>query len=346
MRSFLHKSLTALFPLVILAQGCTQEDLEAVKSLAPTAIQIKQQGTEVIQDLHGSCVRGEHLKLRNRELQLGDHIDDFIPVVIMERCDSFREGAYSTEQLNNILASYITSLVRLASNQTVTFNENLAILGGSITNLADSLDLNITQSAIGETTGIANSLLNMWSANFRREQLLGILVCTDKPLQQFVSLLDLVVQDTYLNGRLQDESQSIIENISTRYRLAYNNLQADRINVDEFIGQRNDLERELERSIQDLIQRQEKARDYQKILNTTIETHQSIAKLFAEGMTSEEVAFLCEAYLSADENLSKRASKRLSQVTTDQLSEAKEVLEQHVLNLKNIIHDRQNEYQY
>jgi hypothetical protein len=338
--SFKKNIALPLVSLTLMFQGCTQEDLKEVEALAPTVVQIEQLGKEVMDDFYGSCERDERLSLRTNEL-LEIYSQDFAPILIVRSCEPFRERAYRGNQLNSVLANYIKNLVRLASNETVTFTQDLEALGASVASSAEAFDATIGQEALNESVNLADSLLNIWSANFRREQLTGIIICTDDSVAQFTSLLSEAIQDTYIDGLLNDERESIYEQIQVEYNGIYRELQAGQINVDAFSSQNRELENRFNELYEDSVERQEKANSYQSILNSTMETHHSLAVLFKRGMTESEVRVLCDNYFS-DGSIDGQEAKELPEVTAQQLSKAQEILDQHIKDISEIIEDIPN----
>lgn len=337
MKRLFRKYAIALVPFALLAQGCDRDGLEAVASLEPTVAQITQKGAEVTKDISDACIRGTEFSFSTRPLALNERSDEFVPILIADRCTDSQSQANSIAQLNNTFALYVHSLVKLASNQTVTFDESLGALGTSIGTVAGSLNIGIADSTIEESAGLANSLLNLWSANFRRDELSGVLICTDDSMQQFTQLLSQAVQDTYVNGSLADEQRAIAENVRTRYRQAYNSLNTGEIEVDAFIQFNSDLENEYDRLMQEISERENTVMEYRQILVKTMETHQSLATLFRGEMTSAEVDSLCSAYNTVEaSNRSEERQALLPEVTPSKLLKGKEILAQHAQEVKEI----------
>lgn len=352
MKGLLQKSAIALMPFALFMQGCSQDSLEAVASLEPTVTEITQKGNAVIQDISETCVRGKEVSFSNEALLLDEHSDEFVPILVADGCASSREQAIAVERLNNTFALYINSLVKLASNQTVTFDESLTTLGTSVGATAELLGITIAPSTIEESAGLANSLLNLWSTKFRRDELTGVLICTNGSMQQFAQLLDQAVQDAYIDGGLADEKRAIAKNVRTRYRLAYNQLNAGEMETNAFIQFNSDLKNEYARLSQDIAQREQTVREYQQILARTMKTHQSLADLFAGDMSAAAVSDLCQAYgtveasatseagasgASADEASVSEEESLLPEVSASKLLQGKEILDQHARDVKEIV---------
>ena len=329
------RGFIVLAPLVLLFQGCNQEDLVAVESLKPTAEAINRLGSAVMTDIYASCVRAETLDLEGRQIAF-DNVSEnrFIPVAVIEDCKEKDSNAYAANQLNGVLVSYIESLISIANNQTVSFDQNVETLGTSVSTLSSAVGQAASPSLITSSTSIASSLLNMWSASFRRDSLAEVLICTTDPVNSYTSSLISIVGNTYLIS-LDDERDMIINYINSKYSVISDEFEIDD-DVNSYRRQTSDLEVELNSLMEALRQRRENAGIYQQILATTASTHQALASTFRGGMTAEEVTSLCRRYFSGVQN-AESTTKSEVVIDTRQLLQAKEILNDHILKVDDMI---------
>ena len=344
----------ALIPFIVLFQGCTQEDLKAVESLQPTAVKINQLGSEVISDFYASCIRGKRLSLEGEEFLDGLSGDQFIPVVASEYCKT-----YSAQQVNGLLVAYLESLIKLASNQTVNFSSNIEQAGASAATLSNMLGTSVSQDFITGGTGIANSLVNMWSANFRRESLTEVLICTNEPLEDYTSSLSEIVGRVYLgqvsssgelsgllaqervvtprepSGLLAQERVAIVGYIEAKYEKIFEKFEESN-DINEYLSQTRALEAEMNSLMEALSQRQANALSYQQLLATTANTHRELANTFKGEMTTADVESMCTHYFSSDQNMTPSSSVAIV-ITGEQLVEAREILARHAQEIDSIV---------
>ena len=349
----------ALIPFIVLFQGCTQEDLKAVESLQPTAVKINQLGSEVISDFYASCIRGKRLSLEGEEFLDGLSGDQFIPVVASEYCNPYSVRTYSAQQVNGLLVAYLESLIKLASNQTVNFSSNIEQAGASAATLSNMLGTSVSQDFITGGTGIANSLVNMWSANFRRESLTEVLICTNEPLEDYTSSLSEIVGRVYLgqvsssgelsgllaqervvtprepSGLLAQERVAIVGYIEAKYEKIFEKFEESN-DINEYLSQTRALEAEMNSLMEALSQRQANALSYQQLLATTANTHRELANTFKGEMTTADVESMCTHYFSSDQNMTPSSSVAIV-ITGEQLVEAREILARHAQEIDSIV---------
>jgi hypothetical protein len=335
-----------LIPLAFLFQGCVQEDLKAVEGLQPTAAKINQLGSDVISDFYASCIRERRLALEGEEFSFGLRGDQFIPVVASEYCHPYLVRTHSAQQVNELLVAYIESLIRLASNQTVNFSTNIEQAGASAATLSNMLGTPVSQDFITGGTGIANSLVNMWSANFRRESLTEVLICTNEPLKDYTSSLSEIVGRVYLgqtsssresSGLLAQERVAIVDYIKAKYEKIFDEFQESN-DVNEYLSQTRALEAEMNSLMEALSQRQENALSYQQILTITANTHRELANTFKGEMTVAEVDSMCARYFANAQNITPSSNLAIV-ITGEQLVETREILARHTQEVDAIFED-------
>lgn len=342
--SFRSYTALALIPLAFLFQGCAQEDLKAVEGLQPTAMKINQLGSDVIADFYASCIRERRLALEGEEFVDGLRGDHFIPVVASEYCNPYSVRTHSAQQVNGLLVAYLESLIKLASNQTVNFSTNIEQAGASAATLSNMLGTPVSQDFITGGTGIANSLVNMWSANFRRESLTEVLICTNKPLEDYTSSLSEIVGRVYLgqvrpsgepSGLLAQERVAIVGYIEAKYEKIFENFKESN-DINEYLSQTRALEAEMNSLMEALSQRQANALNYQQLLATTANTHRELANTFKGEMTTADVESMCTRYFSSDQNMTPPSNVAIV-ITGEQLVEAREILARHTQEIDSIV---------
>lgn len=334
-RTFQLRGFIVLAPLVLLFQGCNQEDLTAVENLKPTAEAINRFGSAVMTDIYTSCLRARTLDLEGRQIAFDSVSENrFIPVAVIEECKGKDSNAYAANQLNSVLVSYIESLISLANNRTVSFDQNVETLGTSVSTLSSAVGQTASPSLVTSSTSIARSLLNMWSASFRRDSLAEVLICTTEPVNSYTSSLISIVGNTYLIS-LDDERDMIIHYIDSKYSRISDEFDIDG-DVNRYRRQTSDLEVELNNLMEALRQRRENAGIYQQILSTTASTHQALASTFRSGMTAEEVTSLCRRYFSGVQN-AEPTTKSEVVIDPGQLLQARKILNDHILKVDDMI---------
>lgn len=262
---------------------------------------MKLPSSNIIQDIYNSCLRRKNIEYQESLVTL-DPDNAFQPVKARKECDKFIPVRDTINQLNIVLFDYVESLGRLASGKTVDFNQNLQTLGTSFgdftTDLAKAgVAISLSPGQIQQGTSIVNSLLQLKSQQFRRDQIKQVLICNDDPyFQDYTLLLMESIQQTYISGNLRLEENSI----NTYFNSAYKELNRSQSDAAKLVAEVAILTNNYKEQIKDFDQRRDAAIAYLQVLEKTKKTHQALANLFKGSMNSKERATFCENYFPAN----------------------------------------------
>jgi hypothetical protein len=328
------RSLIILLPLLSLLGACNRkQDLKAVEDFALTSEKIKTASGLVIADIHGSCVRREELSNQANSLVNEPVFDEkgkpILPLInIRERCQKWLRVVSETNQVNDVVISYMQTLGRLASNDTVTFTTNVQNLNNSVVNLSQVLNATGANITIGEkqqqaAVRIVNSTLNIWSTQFRHQNLKPALICTDPYFAQYTSLLGEIIDKIYLQIQLTKEESALNFKYNLAYRVALKNSGFNPAVLGSAII---DLQNSYRQDIGAFDQRKQAAIAYIQLLNNTQALHHALANTFRGNDTDIVVEILCKNYFKEPESI---ATKPSSEITPKQLNKAQDLLKDY-----------------
>ena len=297
-----HSNLVLpLIFLLFIVSGCDQEDLTSVEQFGAVSSAMKLPSSNIIQDIYNSCLRRKDIEYQESVVTLNPD-NAFQPVKVRKDCDKFIPVRETINQLNIVLFDYVESLGKLASGKTVDFNQNLQILGNSFgdftTDLAKAgIAISLKPEQIQQGTYIVNSLLQLKSQQFRRDQIKQVLICTDDPyFQDYTLLLMESIQQTYISGNLRLEENSI----NTYFDSAYRELNRSQNDAAKLVAEVAILTNNYKEQIKDVDQRRDTAIAYLQLLEKTKKTHQALANLFKGSMNPKEKITFCENYFPAN----------------------------------------------
>jgi len=193
------KILIAVISLTLTTTACNQnEQLKAVEQFSTISGQVKESSSTIISDIDDSCVRREALE--NQKLSMihqpvvnGKGKLVFPLIDARDKCQKWIPIVEGTDRINLILMTYIDSLGRLASGNTVVFTENVQTLGNSIDQLSVTANIPLGETQKQAGIKIVDSLLSLWSSQFRYNNLKPAIICTDSSVQEYISLLQEII---------------------------------------------------------------------------------------------------------------------------------------------------------
>ena len=301
-----YKLLFFVLPLTVSLTACNKgEQLKAVEEFSLTSENVKESSFLIIGDIDDSCIRREEIK--NQKLSMvnqpvtDEKGDPIFPLInIRERCEKWNPVVVQTNQINGTLISYMQSLGQLASGNTVTFTENTQTLGNSVNDFSKALGAtNISVSEEQQQAGVkvVNSLLNLWSSQFRYKNLKPAIICTDPYFADYVSLLGEIIDKVYLKIQLRQEEDAIKSRYNNAYKIA---LRTSRSNPAVLGSTIVDLQNDYKQQIGDLDKRKQAAIAYGGFLAQTQGLHHALANNFRGQATDAEIESLCENYFSLE----------------------------------------------
>jgi hypothetical protein len=293
-------------PLLVLVTSC--KNLKTVEEFSQTSVRVKTTATLVSNDAYASCLRTARQYKRYKPLKPTDEgnitppsLDEKIPIfpsadsfkAIEENekaCDTKKEDADIITQANTTLTNYMEALGRLASGDTVKFDQNLDALEKSINGLT-GLVPNAPTDEINSGLKIARFIFNQFTLAFRRENIKEAILCANQSISEYTDGLKFVGQKYYIEGTLRNERiamdnyyQSLKPDISAQPSQA-----SERIAT--FI-----LRRQYGDELVALSNREQAGQAYIQILSETAKTHNELRDVFADGknMNEQEIKDFCK----------------------------------------------------
>lgn len=258
-----HKLALAVF-IGSLLTSCGQ-NLQQVKDFGLSATVLKEVSNLQANDIYQSCMRGESWKMQTQGSS-----SRFPPISIEETCESMKVVSEETQDLNRALIDYITLLGALAGNSQVNYSSTLALLQQSANNLSTAVTSGrLSAEPVKQIMPSVNSLLNIWTTQFRRAQVGQLIRDSNCPLQSYIKGLVNIEKEVYLDGVLTDEKRYFRQLIEKDYSMINSNSNA-LLALTERYEQNN---KELER-------RREAAYSYIHLLVATGDTHNALAVSF------------------------------------------------------------------
>lgn len=310
-----YKILIAIVSLALTTTACNNnERLKAVEQFSTISNQVKGYSSLIIGDIDNSCVRREEIENQKLSMIHKPVVNDqgklvFPLIDARDKCQKWIPVVVGTNQLNFTLLTYIESLGRLASENTVVFTENVQSLGNSIDRLGQALNTSgVGDVSLGETQKqagikIVDSLLNLWSSQFRYNNLKPAIICTDPYFREYTSLLQEIIDKIYLQDRLAVEENSLNSQYNIAYQIAFKNFDSDRDSEKLSLTLMN-LQNDYKPQIEKLDRRKELAIAYIQILDETKELHHALANNFQGNASQEEIKSVCKNYFPATPNSS------------------------------------------
>ncbi len=284
--------LLVLFPSCLLISSCGNNlDLRAAENYGLMAAELEDKTTKLANDIYDSCIR----KVRYFRLQARG--SDEIQKQALEDCEALNKPtAQKTKTANQVLINYMIAVGKLASDNTVKFNESLDNIKQSLNGLnVDGVALQ--SQAVTSGLNIAGFFLDWVTSESRRGNLREAIVCTDDSIQNYNKGLILVFQEGYINGILSQENNQI-----RQYYESYAAVMRTR-NADD--REFRALEQEKFQAIDTVIKRRDAALSYIEFVNITAQTHNALKDVFSkeEDVSNQtQLTARCEQYFGLASN--------------------------------------------
>jgi hypothetical protein len=204
-------------------------------------------------------------------------------------CDKKKEDAAIIASANATLTDYIAGLGRLASGDTVKFDQNLDALENSIKGLT-GLVPNAPTDKIDAGLKIARFIFNQFTLAFRRENIEEAILCADESVSEYTEGLQFIAQQYYIDGTLRNERTAM----DNYYQSLKPDISAQPSQASERIATFL-LRRQYGEELVALSDREQAGRAYIQLLSETAKTHNDLREVFAQGknMNKQELKNFC-----------------------------------------------------
>ncbi|NUN66396.1 hypothetical protein HCU40_16950 [Pseudanabaena biceps] len=366
----LFKLIAFASPIALMTIAC-QEDLTSVEKFGTTSVSIQETSTKMIQDIYDSCTRKEYVQIQydNARKMAAPRADitpdnprdslpampnlsslkprfnlrsspyEFPPAKIRFKCLPKTNQAQVMQNMNDVLAIYVATLGRLASPNTVTFDQNLKAIGESIKSLNKEVRGSISSptpevlqtfdNGINNGINIATSLLNLFANQQRQEKLKPIIICSNDNVTKYIDDLQKLIQLFYITGVLKEEEDVNLQYIEELYSsyLADASASKPETNTEVYML----LENDYRQRIDGIETRRASAQAYINILEKTSRTHQALAKTFRGDMAPADQKILCqnEGYIS-DPSIQQSSLD----LTPQQVQKAQQILSDYEVSIQ------------
>ncbi len=373
----------AVFPLTLILSSC-YEDLKLVEDFGLTSASIKGSSTKMLEDIYDSCTRLEVLKVAYSNVseerkatlsssdstqpsstiipiipdklsQLSDEFDGsdpsykFPPARIKAACQKEKVNSEIVTQLNGVLVTYVETIGRLASRNTVDFDQNLQAIKSSIIQIKEtpinSSTLNLTDAqrqaiekqnqqferSLTDGLNIAQSLLNLSADQKRYKKLKPIVICSNNSLIRYINALESLVKNNYLTGAIHEEENQIDMYFDVRYRL---NMTKFKNNPERLDNELVALSSEYEDKTQEINKKKEGTLAYFTILQQTAATHNALANQFKGDMNPEVEKAFCANYFPKESQQNYESQVQTRQLDSQQIQGTRKILRDYVETVK------------
>lgn len=177
--------LVALLVALLVVSGCT--NLSAVRQYSETANGSLSMVPDVVGDFTGSCKRRAHFQP-----------DDSTP-----NCETIKKLSEPLTEVVSVLQKYIQSLGKLASDEVVTYTENLDSLEKEI----DGLD-KFDKEKVSAVTSIAKYVSKLATDVYRRDKVKNAIQENNQHIKVVTSVLADIIENDY-KSLLETERETV-----------------------------------------------------------------------------------------------------------------------------------------
>lgn len=346
---FKRKSLISIvIPIAVLLGSCGA-NFQSVESFSKSREIVGRASNDFAEDIYQSCLR----RIKYTPLVLDSGISDR---------NKRREGCERTERVDsdnfkavvNILIDYMDALGAIASGKDLSLDNSIDNLGQSIKDLSISGN-KLDADAVDGGSEILKVLFDLATKKIRKDTLQKAIVCTNEPIHKYVTGnsvpttdqngvdlykpakggLIFIVQNNYLNkgGTLGIEAEAI----NTYYEPYFSTLikLGDERNPSNYqqvvtqitVGEK--LTEDYNKSMEIVSEKEQAARAYNKILFSTVKTHNQLRKEFEEGLKPQDVSRLCQ--FNAKVSFKKIDEKKMKRIQT--------ILNEYVISVKPLVEE-------
>jgi hypothetical protein len=264
---------------------------------------------------------------------------EFPPAKMRFKCLPKRNQAQVMQNMNDVLAIYVATLGRLASPNTVTFDQNLKAIGESIKSLNKEVRGSISSptpealqtfdNGMNNGINIATSLLNLFANQQRQEKLKPIIICSNDNVTKYIDDLQKLIQLFYITGVLKEEEDVNLQYIEELYSSYLADTSASKPETKTEVYML--LENDYRQRIDGIEARRASAQAYINILEKTSLTHKALAKTFRGDMAPADQKILCqnEGYI-----LGTSLQQSSLDLTPQQVQKAQQILSDYEVSIQ------------
>jgi biopolymer transport protein ExbD len=305
----------ALFMTLLETQCVVTNDVSKFASQSSDAL---TQGQSVLDDIHGSCVRGymatrDITESLNENLQFNTQADE--AANIAQKCKIFADDQRGLEALSNVLKLYFTTISQLASAGTSTDtakkNASEASNQGNTATSSKPSSVKNVDEVVNSASAVANILTNLFVRAYGQKKLAQALEHAHPHVVRVLDALSDVTQTQYLGtkeheAKLQNERKLLELQIETELNYWKNNKNEQLVSLAPSIEV---LYRDQwDRQIAIIAAKQAAAQAYIKALEQIKEGHSKLAAQASKagGFSAKQILALLQPYI---QNLSELIPK-------------------------------------
>ncbi|MEC4814949.1 MAG: hypothetical protein SAK29_16960 [Scytonema sp. PMC 1069.18] len=332
------KAFLAFIPLTLALSSCGK-NFPSVEKLDKMATQLEQTSSSMADDIYQSCLK--------RTQFISFLSGDFIHRKEEEKnCDEiYKPTSQDVKTANVVLVKYIKSLGKIASNDTVSFDDSFNKFGDSLKSLeiprSNGENFTLNKSEVDAGVGILKFITNAASREFRRKTLKQAIVCSDRDIQTYINGVSFTpvkgadsgptttggligLTQAYIDGILQSEEQQI-DTYFRDYRTVADKKQ-DELTLIQ-------LEDAYNKAMASLRARREAANNYVAILQEIAKLHQEIKTEFQDKAKKEDS---CQAIYTTTLQKGDTKDKEVT-YNPEELKRLEEIISKHANNLDPLI---------
>ena len=296
--------ILSLLPLALIIGSCGA-NFENIEKFSLTSAVIQDSSAKMAKDIYQSC-------LRRAKYNTSEDFPDSVGISEIEdkkkECNKYQEAAKVVNNVNSVLIGYMVALGKLASDDTVSFENNLAALEASLKNLNTTLSSVSSSGGVGEEEKeagikIAKFIFNQLTTQFRQENLQEAILCTNQSIQEYTPGLNSIAKEFYAEGILQSEGFTI-----DSYYSKYVPTPEEKTQLVLYT-----FEQDYLTAVNALDEKKEAANAYVEIIQATAKTHQELFDEFNQpAMNETELEVLCQDYFAKDQDEQSNQTSSLS----------------------------------
>jgi hypothetical protein len=276
--------------ILVLATGCT--DLKSVEEFGKSSAKVKAAVILVSSDAYQSCLRtARQYRRPTTGTTVFPAATSFEFIRQAENaCDKKKEDAALIANANATLTDYMAGLGKLASDDTVKFEQNLDGLEKSIKGLT-GLAPNAPTDKVDAGIKIARFIFNQFVLAFKKENIEKAILCADESISEYTEGLQFVAREYYINGTLRNERTAM----DNYYQSLKPDISAQPSQASERIATFL-LRRQYGEELVALSDREQAGRAYIQLLSETAKTHNDLRGVFAlrKNMNKQNIKDFCK----------------------------------------------------
>jgi hypothetical protein len=244
----------------LILNGCTPAIFKKIQTFSRVATEIDKHSSAIANDIYESCLRAQ-VQYNN------DRFFDYVEnrEAKEEECEQDKQIRNRVGEAYSVLTGYMMSLGNLAGKDSTAMNNNLEDIGGSLKSL------NLNSQRVDAGIAIAQLLSDIWTRQFKRDNLKKAIVCTNQPIQDYIKGLIEITEEYYINGVLPVEAEKI-----KGYYTKFGPLPPQGIQPPTFF----ELEQSYNEAMNAVKRRRDAAHAFIKTLQETAQSHEKLKDEF------------------------------------------------------------------